>query len=468
MLNRIPALLCLLGVATLLIPGVWAGPTLKYTDARELEIVAKDGTSVAKLSTGTIGKQITADNLLFKVSYGKDLRGRTNVIVYPDPEKPQALDLTVLGQAVQISSDAVLTVIEDSAAGITQFQAGMVGTVTVGGQALTAGASAKLAQGNLATLAANEKAFPEAPKPPASTARTPGAATDPALEAFSAESEPPPTAIYEGPKVRMVEGDVMFAPPGRDILEMVRSSAEVPRLQENQTLAPGTVIQTGPNGKAMVSPFPGCVLALQPNSKMTIEDARYEKSNGDYTRKVHLNLVEGGVISTIKGIKPETLDYQVKTPLAVAAARGTVFGVWADALKTLVIVSDGTVKITGAGGETFEVSLLAGNKILITRDGGAPQTFNATPEEIQAFKDLVDSIRNLLASGDIAATGEVIGFGNPGGSSLEDDTNHWKDNLGQQERMPAQLENAINNYRRIFQPRLNDIYMTPILSPNSP
>jgi hypothetical protein len=418
-------------VALALHTPVWAGPTLTVNANRELEITAQDGTPVARLITGSIGKQITADNQVFKVSYGKDLRGRTNIIVYPDPEKPQALDLTILGQSVKISSDAVLTVIDDGSGSLSQFQSGMVGTVTVAGQPLTAGASAKAAQGAITPVAANEKVFPDPPKP---TSSSPGSAADePVVE----------TATYAGAKVRMVEGDVLFAPPGRDVLEMVKTASDIPRLQAEQTLVSGSSIQTGPNGKAMISPFPGAVIAVQPNSKLTLEDLRYEKSNGDYDRKVILNLKEGGVISTLKGIKPQNLDYQVKTPLAVAAARGTVYGVWGDPAKTLVIVSESLSEVTVQGDSPFTIKVLEGNKLLITRDG-APQTFTATAEELRAFNDLVNSIRDLLSSNDISATGESIG--QSGGTSPE-------------------LEEAIRNLQRVFQPRLNDFFMTPITSP---
>jgi hypothetical protein len=438
-----------------------AVPQIKVTEARELEVTAEDGVN-AKLPTGTIGRQISADKQIFKISYGKDLRGRTNIIIYPDPEKPQALELKVLDQTVKMSSDAVLTVISDGNASTTQFQSGMIGTVTVGTEQLTGGASAKLAQGSLTTVAANTPVFAPEPAKPKSTTTAPGKDQDSNKQTIDGE-----VAVYEGPKVRAVEGDVMIAPPGKDILEMVKTSSSMPRLANDQRIAPGSTIQTGPQGKAIVSPFPGCVVAIQPNSKVSFEQVAYVnkdygtdlkmskaaaagaggmefyKTNHNYERKVHLNLMEGGVISTIKGIKPETLDYQVKTPLAVAAARGTVFGVFGDPLKTLAIVQSGIVEVKTPDG-TFQISVKQGGKILITKDGGAPMEFQATPEELAAFNALVDSFNSFISTVDILATGDLIAT-----ALLDDD-----------------LQDAIRDFRQQFEPRMNNFYMTPITSPS--
>jgi hypothetical protein len=413
----------------------WAAPSLTVNDAKELVITAPDGAETTRLTTGSIGKQITSGNQVFKVSYGKDLRGRTNIIIYPDPEKPQSLDLNILGQAVKISSDAVLTVIDDGTGALSQFQAGMVGTVTVSGQPLTAGSSAKVAQGQVSTVAPNEQVFPEPPKPAAPAA--PG------------EGEPEvQTTSYDGLKVRTVEGDVMWAPPGKDVLEMVKTATNMPRLQVDQTLTSGSSIQTGPNGKAMISPFPGCVIAVQPNTTIILEDAQYKKANGDYSRKMHLNLKEGGVISTVKGIKPEYLDYQVKTPLAVAAIRGSVQGVWGDNNKVLIIAAESNTYVSINGPPVVTMTLKEGNKLLITRDG-VPQEFNATPEEITAFKTLVESIKALLAASDITAEGDQIGGGPRGNGNLPD------------------VVQTIRERLRQTNPRLNDIFMTPIVSPQT-
>lgn len=466
---------------------LFALPQIKVTDSKELEITSDDGTS-AKLPTGTIGRQINADKQIFKVSYGKDLRGRTNIIIYPDPEKPQALEFKALGQNVKLSNDAVLTIISEDATSTAQFQSGMVGTVTVGDQQLTGGASAKLADGSVSTVAANVPVFaPEPPPKKNSVAASKEAGAERREVAPSGEDigiykggrisagemearskDDPEMAKYEGPKVRAIEGDVMIAAPGKDIMDLVKSGGALPRLQESQRIAPGSTIQTGPQGKAIISPFPGCIIAVQPNSKISFEEVDYVNkdqwtdkkvnpaafSNGStfdyvqtkhtYERKVHLNLMEGGVLSTIKGIKPETLDYQVKTPLAVAAARGTVFGVFGDSVKTLAIVSQGVVEIKTVNG-TYAIRLAPGNKVLITKDGGAPVEFQATPEELQAFADLLDSVGNFMSNYDILATGDLIA------AAMADDD----------------LQESIRNFRETFQPRLNNFFMTPITSPGT-
>jgi hypothetical protein len=415
----------------------WAAPSLTVNDAKDLIITAADGAEITRLTTGSIGKQIAADNQVFKVSYGKDLRGRINIIIYPDPEKPQSLDLNVLGKEVKISSDAVLTIVDDGTGALSQFQAGMVGTVTVSGETLTPGSAAKVAQGQVSTVLPNEQVLQEPPKPAAPTA--PGQ-DKPEVQ----------TTSYGGLKVRSVEGEVMWAPPGNDVIEMVKTSTNIPSLQAEQTLTSGSSIQTGPNGKAMLSPFPGCVIAVQPNTTIVFEDAQYKKVNGDYTHKMHLNLKQGGVITTVKGINPQQLDYRVNTPLAVAAIRGSVHGVWCDENKTLIIAAEHNSYVTIKGPPEVTMTVKETKKLLVTRDG-VPQEFDATPEEIAAFNQLVASIQSFLAASDITADGDQIGAGTQDGT---------QDNDNLQQPVDITRERL-----REISPRMNDIYMTPILSP---
>lgn len=411
-----------------------AAPSLDLNDRKELVISASDGTPITTLVTGSIGKQINAENQLFKVSYGKDLRGRTNIIIYPDPEKPQSLDLMVMKQSVQISSDAVLTIIDDGTGSLSQFQAGVVGQVTVAGQPLASGAAVKVSQGTVTPLAANTSAFPE-PAP------TPENRSD---QAGAPAQEPVQTATYEGPMVQVVEGEVLYAPPGKDIMEMIKTSAQMPVAQSEQRLPSGSSLQTGPNGKAMISPFPGCVIAVQPNSTVILEDAQYQKSNGDYQRKMHVNVKEGGVISIIKGINPDSLDYQVKSPLGVAAARGTIFGTWGDITKLLIIAKESNLSVT-YGKPPVNIILEEGKKLLVTAGGGPAQEFEITPEESQAFITLVNSIQNLL-SANIKATGDSTGGGGGSGGTLDEQIQQLREDL------------------RNHQPRLNDLLMTPFTS----
>jgi hypothetical protein len=411
----------------------WGAPSLTLNNAKELVITNSDGAEVTRLTTGSIGKQVTADNQVFKVSYGKDLRGRTNIIIYPDPEKPQSLELNVLGKEVKISSDAVLTIVDDGTGAMSQFLAGMVGTVTVSGETLPPGSAAKAAQGQVSTVPSTQQINPQWP-----SSATAGSTKN---DSPSAQSK-----SYEGIKVRSVEGEVMWAPPGKDVIEMVKTSTNLPRLQAGQTLASGSSIQTGPNGKAMLSPFPGCVIAVQPNTTIVLEDAQYKKAYGDYTHKMHLNLKQGGVISTVKGIKPQTLDYRVNTPLAVAAIRGSVQDVRSDENKTLVVAAESNSYVTIKGPPEVSVTVNEQKKLLVTRDG-VPQQFDATPEEIAAYNQLVASLQSMLAASDIAADGELIGAGPQNDDDL-------------QEALYATRERL-----RAISPRLNDIYMTPILSP---
>jgi hypothetical protein len=122
--------------------------------------------------------------------------------------------------------------------------------------------------------------------------------------------------------------------------------------------------------------------------------------------------------------------------------------VWGDNNKVLIIAAESNTYVSINGPPVVTMTLKEGNKLLITRDG-VPQEFNATPEEITAFKTLVESIKALLAASDITAEGDQIGGGPRGNGNLPD------------------VVQTIRERLRQTNPRLNDIFMTPIVSPQT-
>ncbi len=428
----------------------------------ELVVTSADGSEAAKLLPGTIGKAITTDGLQFKVSYGRNLRDQISIIVYPDPEKPQTLALQVLGRDVVISEDSVLTLTAAPDLGAINYQAGLLGTVTVAGQTLADGSGLQFQGPEVVDAGRLSATVTTRPEPVAvHNENGNGRMVDPNFTFESGLPKPAEPEVdhqisdeqraafqidplknqYAGGKVRDVEGEVMVSGTGTDVLEMLRDAADVPRLQVGDDLTVGTTIQTGPDGKVMFSPFPGSVVALQPNTVLSIQELDYDNGPSGAIRKVRLYLQRGGVVGILEGLDPATVDFTIATELGQAQAMGTTFGVWHSLIGTLIIVNEKVVRVETPQG-VFLISVLEGNKFLITRETTPENAVvvAATPQEMEAFMILRSAARQFLARNDIPPRFT------PGPELAE------------------QVRDAAKRFRDMFDPRLNPDFMTPFLS----
>ncbi|GEM_PF-1263944 len=313
--------------------------TLAVNSLGELEVRDAQSQLVTILSNGTISKTVKADNQAFKISYGKDLKNRLTSIIYPDPDKPQNISLNIYGQDVQISSDAVLTIVADSDMSMVTMQSGILGKVTVAGSELGRSSSVQVKNGSVVSYIP-PPAAPLNVMPPATASKSTTATSD--ISSFNLTDMSSTPTNYEGGTARRVEGDVMIAPAGVDVVDAVRSSPVPPRLSEGKSITPGSTIQTGPTGIAFISPFPGAVVVVEPNSIVKFEELEATPGN----RKMVANVKQGSIVSIIKGINPSELDFRVKTPHGVAAARGTIYSVTNNGPNSTAVVSDGVVKVT--------------------------------------------------------------------------------------------------------------------------
>lgn len=108
---------------------------------------------------------------------------------------------------------------------------------------------------------------------------------------------------------------------------------------------------------------------------------------------IKINLEYGAALFEIDNKLPEGTTFEVETPNATAAVRGTTFGVYYDAEKneTKVEVSKGAVEVkTPSGTEQVEV----GEAVLITGDEGS-----ISPEmDMEEFDDIISLMESLLAA----------------------------------------------------------------------
>ena len=128
----------------------------------------------------------------------------------------------------------------------------------------------------------------------------------------------------------------------------------------------GDRIKTEKNSKAVINFVSGVEISVNAETEFTIK-AEEEKGQ----KKEELDLVMGELLSKV----PKGGDYKVKTPQAVAAVRGTKFGVQSVGGMTSVYVLDGEVDVFNSYGK---ISCRKGEKTTVG-SGAAP----SSPEEMK-------------------------------------------------------------------------------------
>ncbi len=108
---------------------------------------------------------------------------------------------------------------------------------------------------------------------------------------------------------------------------------------------------------------------------------------------IKINLEYGAALCEIDNKLPEGAVFEVETPNATAAVRGTTFGVYYDAEKneTKVEVSKGAVEVKTASGTEF---IEVGEALLITGDEGS-----ISPEiDLEEFDNIISIMENIVAA----------------------------------------------------------------------
>jgi len=141
-------------------------------------------------------------------------------------------------------------------------------------------------------------------------------------------------------------------------------------LRAGAKLAPGDDFKTGRDGYVTIKLSDGSTLVLQPGSDMAIEGVK--KSPLAPAADAQFTLKNGRVEATVTKRNPNGARFEVRTPIAVAAVRGTKFRVVADEEKKTATseVVEGTVQVNDTG-NLGSVAVLEGFGTKVT-EGQAP------------------------------------------------------------------------------------------------
>jgi hypothetical protein len=139
-------------------------------------------------------------------------------------------------------------------------------------------------------------------------------------------------AAPESGKVTVAVGDV------KGITEPGGAAVAI---QRGDTVAVGTTILTGPESRAVVVITPRSAIRIAENSEVVIETVDETASPADVT----INLKEGSLGALLKPNAATELDFKVRTPSGVAAARGTFYSVAVKDGKGYAQVKEGRLEI---------------------------------------------------------------------------------------------------------------------------
>jgi len=143
-----------------------------------------------------------------------------------------------------------------------------------------------------------------------------------------------PAAPQSG-QVTVAVGDVKFTPAGGKELA----------IQAGDKVSTGGTVKTGPASRAVIVITPRSAIRIAENSVLVIE----EVTETTTPKKVMLDLKSGSLGALLKPSKPGEMNFNIRTPSGIAAARGTFFAVAVENGKGYAQVKEGRVEITPKG-----------------------------------------------------------------------------------------------------------------------
>ena len=169
--------------------------------------------------------------------------------------------------------------------------------------------------------------------------------------------------------------------------KIIRQGKTIPATLLSRIYPDDTIITKG-GSRMKVLFVDGSVLTIGKRTKISIEKFLYDKK--EKKREASFNLTLGKVRAVLGKASKDSL-YEIKTPTAVAGARGTDFIVWVVSRGvTYVLVLEGEIDVGDIGGIGSQI--LGKNFTLKVFQGKAPgSAHRLTPEEMKKFLEGIKS-----------------------------------------------------------------------------
>ncbi|MEK7308176.1 MAG: FecR domain-containing protein [Nitrospirota bacterium] len=183
------------------------------------------------------------------------------------------------------------------------------------------------------------------------------------------------TAAQEAGTIASLKGKVILQRDGAE------SGAKI-----NDKIYLHDTIETKADSRVKILFSDDSLLSLAENSKMTIKEYLYEKDNKKGASVI--NLLEG----KLKSITGKA-SFEIHTPTAVAASRGTYFFAWVfkevDKIVSSFAVVQGIIEIRNSDPKISGMSFVKNGYMGTVRQGAGPGLPNLTPQGI--MQDLINS-----------------------------------------------------------------------------
>jgi len=163
----------------------------------------------------------------------------------------------------------------------------------------------------------------------------------------SADGNPAAACVYQ------YKGGVQMLEPGSETWLPLRSA--VP-------LREGARIKTGPGAWCRILAADGTFINLYENSETIVERLRLEKDSRDYG----FNFIKGRILWMAAKLKYKASKFEVRTPSAVCAVRGTDFTIDVASAAAEIGLFEGQLDVKSGGRETV---LAAGSEAVVAGPG---------------------------------------------------------------------------------------------------
>ncbi|HBB67424.1 MAG: hypothetical protein A2X28_08850 [Elusimicrobia bacterium GWA2_56_46] len=162
-----------------------------------------------------------------------------------------------------------------------------------------------------------------------------------------ADGAPATACVYQ------YKGEVLLIEPGYETWLPLRSAV---------TLREGARLKTGPGAWCRILAADGTFINLYENSETLVERLRLEKDNRDYG----FNFIKGRILWMAARLKHKASKFEVRTPSAVCAVRGTDFTIDLASAAAEIGLFEGQLDVKSGGKETV---LAAGSEAVVSGPG---------------------------------------------------------------------------------------------------
>ncbi len=221
-------------------------------------------------------------------------------------------------------------------------------------------------------------------------------------------------------------------------VEKISSQTNAVPLRLKDALVKGDIIKTGPESFAVIQIGDDILARIQPDSSVEIKTL-FDQENTE------IFLEKGQIISVVKKISKEN-SYNIKTPTALAAVRGTQYSISFYKGRSVLAVKEGKVQLSAIDSKEKNKELMVetGNTVIISAD--------MAKRPINDFESLeIDKMKNFASiTGDDLQNDKI--FEDLAKKAQDDDKRITEEILKRGGPIPATTEEMLKKFGR-----LNDV-----------